>query len=696
MAYLRIFRTRGWIIAAFTAFLFTTVVVFTFVSTKYSGAAATVEMAPRAPMVLEGVTQVVPPAFQDRYQFKKTQRWILTSPEVLNESARILTEEEGVTDFDGLDDPGAVLGLMIEIDPIPDTFLVKVRVQHVEPDKAALFANVVAQTYIDKNLERSLSTGRQALDYLREQQGVYRKRNRESQEQVAAYKEKTGLVAPNQQTVTTETLTKLQGQLASVHADRVRVEARKDGLVKMAKQGDYIALADHLSSTHPIVQETLSRYRATQERRTGLLAKHKSQHPVIIEADAEIAGFQKQIRELVNDHIDGERAAVTLLKEQEYSLNSDIQTAKTAMAAQQRDTIDLNLLSDEASRTSEFYADLDTRTTEVTLQQFIQANNIRLVDRARPSDTPVSPILLYNVLASLLLGVLGGTLIALLAEYLDTTVKTREAVESAVGAPLLGIVPLVDTRQLASLSLEVDRSVFAHAMPRSPLAECLRTIRTNLMFRTQKRTLGRLLIASANPREGKSFLSANLAAIIAMSGVRVLILDADLRRPAIHKRYGITNDPGLVDVLLGEVAIHEAIRPSHVPGVDILPAGRTPDNPSELLAPGALTELMDGLPEYDVMLIDSPPVNVVADALVLASLADGIIFVVESGRSSNALLQSCASRLRSVNQVLLGAIVNKLNVQRNGYEYNYDYYQYYEYYNVQPKRGPRAIPSAGE
>jgi len=693
---LRILQTRGWLIAAFTVVLFVTVAAGTALATPYYGAAATVEMAPRAPMVLEGVTQVVPPTLQDRYQFKKTQRWILTSPEVLNEAARVLIEEEGVTDFDSVEEPGPILRLMLEIDPIPDTFLVKVRIQHVDPEKAALFANVVAQTYIDKNLERSLSTATQALDYLREQQSVYRRRNRESQQEVAAYKEKTGLVAPNQQTVTVETLTKLQGQLASVHADRVRVEARKDGLVKMANQGDYIALADHLSNSHPVVQETLSRYRATQERRAGLLAKHKSQHPVIIEVDAEIAGFQKQIREMVNDHIDGERAAVTLLVEQEQSLESDIKTANAAMAAQQRDTIDLNMLSNEAKRTSEFYANLDMRTTEVTLQQVIQANNIRLVDRARPSDAPVSPMVLYNLIASILIGLLGGTVIALIAEYLDTTVKTRHAVEAAIGAPLLGIVPMVDTRQLSSLSLEVDRSVFAHAMPRSPLAECLRTIRTNLMFRTQKRTLGRLLIASANPREGKSFLSANLAAIIAMSGARVLILDADLRRPAIHKRYGISNDPGLVDVLLGDVPSKEAIRPSHVPGVDILPAGRTPENPSELLSPPAMTDLMNALPEYDVILIDSPPVNVVADALVLASLADGIVFVVESGRSSTALLQSSAARLRSVNQVLLGAIVNKLNVQRHGYEYNYDYYQYYEYYNVQPNRGPRAVPSAAE
>ena len=682
--------------AAFTAFLVVTVAILTLVSTRYYTSAATVEMAPRAPMVLEGVTQVVPPAFQDRYQFKKTQRWILTSPEVLDEAARILTEEHGITDFDGQTDPGAVLRQMIEVDPIPDTFLVKVKVQHVDSESAALFANVVAEAYIDKNLERSLSTAKQALDYLREQQVVYRQRNRESQAEVAAYKEKTGLVAPNQQTVTVETLTKLQVQLAAVHADRVRVEARKDGLVKMAAKGDYVALADHLSSTHPVVQETLSRYRATQERRAALLAKHKSQHPVIIGVDAEIDGFRNQIREMVDDHIDGERAAVTLLVEQEQSLESDIQTANAAMAAQQRDSIDLNMLANEAKRTSEFYADLDMRTTEVTLQQFIQANNIRLVDHAQPSLSPSSPIVLYNMIASILIGVLGGVIIALLTEYLDTTVKTREAVESAVGAPLLGIVPLVDTRQLATLSLEVDRSVFAHAMPRSPLAECLRTIRTNLMFRTQKRTLGRLLIASANPREGKSFLSANLAAIIAMSGARVLILDADLRRPAIHKRYGISNDPGLVDILLEEVPAKEAIRPSHVPGVDILPAGRTPENPSELLSPASMTALMDGLPEYDVILIDSPPVNVVADALVLASLVDGIIFVVESGRSSNALIQSCARRLRSVNQNLLGAIVNKLNVQRNGYEYNYDYYQYYEYYNVQPKRGPRVIQSSGE
>ena len=696
MGYLRVIRSRGWIIAAFTLCLLMLVVVATALSTKYYGAAATVEMAPQAPMVLEGVSQVVPPAFQDRYQFKKTQQWILTSPEVLNEAVRVLIEEEGVDDFEGELKPASILQQMLEIDPVADTFLVKVRVTHTDPDKAALFANVVAQTYIDKNLERSLSTGKQALDYLSDQQNVYRQRNLESQEAVAKYKEDKGLVAPNQQTVTVETLTKLQVQLAEVHAERVRSEANKDALIKMARKGDYVAIADHLSADHPIAQQTLSRYRETQEKRSGLLATHKSQHPVIVEVDAEIAGFKGQIKEIVDDHINGQRAAVDLLLAQEERLGLEIEKTNSAMAGEQRSAIGLNIRTDEASRTKDFHADLAIRTTEVTLQQFIQANNIRLVDTARPNASPISPIPLYNVAASIIIGLLGGTLIAFVIEYLDTTVKTREAVESAVGAPLLGIVPMVNTAQLASLSLEVDRSVFAYAMPRSPVAEHLRTIRTNLMFRSKKRHLGRLLIASANPREGKSFLTANLAAIIAMAGSRVLILDADLRRPAIHKRYGVPNEPGLVDVLLKDVPIHEAIRPSHVPGVDILPAGKTPPNPSELLSPQAMTDLMDSLPEYDVILIDSPPVNVVADALVLASLVDGVILVVESGRSSTALLESCATRLRSVNKLLLGAIVNKLNVQRNGYEYNYDYYQYYEYYNVQPERGPRALPSSAE
>ncbi len=694
MAYLRVVRARGWIIATFTVVLLIVVLAATAVSTRYYGAAATVEMAPRAPMILEGVAQVVPPAFQDRYQFKKTQQWILTSPEILNEAARRLTEVEGVDDFDGVDEPSSLLALMLEIDPVPDTFLVKVKVRHTEPEKAALFANVVAQTYIDKNLERSLETGKQALDYLKTQQEVYRKRNEDTRRAVVAYAAEHNLSAPDQQTVTVETLKKLQEELAEVHAERVRSEANKDGLVKMARRGDYVALADLLSSTQPTIQDTLSRYRATQEERAGLLAKHKSKHPVVIQADAEIAGFKLQLREMVNDHIDGQRADVELLVQQETNLELEVQTSNAAMVAQRQDTVGLTIRSDEAERTSAFHADLDIRATEVTLQQFIQANNIRLVNRARPSDTPVSPIPLYNVIASIIIGLLGGTLVTFVVEYLDSTVKTREAIEAAVGAPLLGIVPLVNTAELANLSLEVDRSVFAHAMPRSPVAECLRTIRTNLMFRAQNRTLGRLLIASANPREGKSFLSANLAAIIAMAGARVLILDADLRRPAIHKRYAIPNEPGLVDVLVGDTPVHEAIRPSHVPGVDIIPAGQTPENPSELLSPAAMTELMDSLPEYDVILIDSPPVNVVADALVLASLVDGIILVVESGRSSNALLQSCAARLRSVNQLLLGAIVNKLNVQRNGYEYNYDYHHYYEYYNVRPTRGPRAASSS--
>ncbi|MBT3223764.1 MAG: CpsD/CapB family tyrosine-protein kinase, partial [Proteobacteria bacterium] len=270
-----------------------------------------------------------------------------------------------------------------------------------------------------------------------------------------------------------------------------------------------------------------------------------------------------------------------------------------------------------------------------------------------------------------------------------TTIKRREDVEAASGVPLLGLGPLINPAQLAALEMEVDRAVFAYSMPRSPMAECLRTVRTNLLFRAEKGPIRRLLITSASPREGKSFISVNLAAIIATAGSRVLVIDADLRRPMVHKSFGLSNSVGLVDVLLGDIDLDGAIQHSHVPGVHVLTAGPIPTNPSEMLGVEAVRGLLDRSTDYDIILIDSPPVNVVSDALVLASLVDGVMFVVQASRTSRQLVSNCCSKLQEVNQNLLGTVVNKLNIQQDGYDYYYYYNDYYSYYSSAEERETR-------
>ena len=437
-------------------------------------------------------------------------------------------------------------------------------------------------------------------------------------------------------------------------------------------------LATYHAREDQVLRELMTRYKTLLQERTRLAVRYKEKYPAVQEIDNEMSGVEEQIRLQVDQITESYRTQLDLLKKKEAVLEKEIVKDEMAVNELDRKLIELRALKAEAERNEVFFQNLDNRLSEVHLS-VIRANNVRFVDRALPDYEPVRPNLPVNLGLALVIGLLGGCGLAFFAEYLDATVKSREDVEQIVGVPFLGVVPLVSGEALRQLETDRYRSIIVHARPRSTVAECLRSIRTNILFRL---ALGdkqkRLLVTSAAPREGKSFISANLATIMAMAGSRVLIIDADLRRPCIHKLFDMSNQFGLADVLSGRMELHEAVQPTHVADLSVLLAGPHPSNPAELLENGVMQRILDEMSEYDLILIDSPPVNAVADPLVLSAWVHGVVFVVETNQTKRSLVRNARTRLTEMNANLLGAVVNKLDVRRAGY--GYYYYYYYENY----------------
>jgi capsular exopolysaccharide synthesis family protein len=218
-------------------------------------------------------------------------------------------------------------------------------------------------------------------------------------------------------------------------------------------------------------------------------------------------------------------------------------------------------------------------------------------------------------------------------------------------------------------------------MPRSNVSESLRSIRTNVLFRTGNQKTRTILVTSAVPREGKSFMSSNLSAVIAMAGSRVIIIDADLRRPSVHRLFEMSDAYGLSDILMGQKSIEECIQHSHIPGLDVISAGPIPQNPSELLGSPLMRQIKEQLSgHYDVIVIDSPPATAVADPMILSPMSDGVILVVEANQTRKPVVMQAVTRLRQVQANILGGIVNKLDLRKAGYGYYYYYYSDYGYY----------------
>jgi capsular exopolysaccharide synthesis family protein len=296
----------------------------------------------------------------------------------------------------------------------------------------------------------------------------------------------------------------------------------------------------------------------------------------------------------------------------------------------------------------------------------------------------VSPRPVRNLALAVLLGLASGVGLAFLLETLDTSVTTREQVEERLGLPFLGIIPRVGKDDPRPEMAVVDA-------PTSSTAECLRTIRTNLLFMSPDKPLRTILVTSSGPGEGKTTTTASLAATMAGGGSKVLLVDADMRRPRVHKVFGLENARGLSSLILGEGTLADTVVPAQIDGLDVLPCGPIPPNPTELLHTEAFQRLLEEMAKrYERIVIDSPPAGVVADAIVISTLVDGTLMVLKGGQTSRDAAERTVKGLRAVNARLFGAVLNDLDLEDQRYGQYYYYYRsgyYRDEGEPAPKRG---------
>lgn len=697
--YWNVLQKRRAVIFGFAVTVVACVLVLSLLSQPTFRSHAVVELKLAAPVVMSEVRDITDgmKVAESETRFRLTERWVMASRVVFGEAGRRLRDEHGVESFQGVADPYSLVASHVYVDELLNTNLVQIIAEHPDPELAALFANVTAEAYRDQNLARAMQATDEALGWLSKQQELYRKKNYESEQNVEAYKAEHGLFALKERTATTDTLSELQTKWSVAHTERETVEADLSAYRRLLKEGEFMALADHLSMSRGIIAKSLSEYRSLEHVRTSLRATLLEKHPEVQKVNSEIAGALAQIQDELNVYVAGRDAQARVLRNQETHLRQAIDRAYESMAAQGQAMIPLKFLTASADRDQHFYETLDERMAELALQQFIRGNNVRIVTPALVPSVPFKPQIGLNLLSAIFVGVLGGIAVGIILDAIDTTVRSREDVESASGAPMLGLVPLVDMQTPGLTIGERDGTIYSHAMPRSPLAECLRTVRTNIQFRWGEGEMRSMLVTSASPKEGKSFISANLAAVMAANGKRTLIVDGDLRRPSLHKRFGLQRGVGLVNVFEGTVPLLEAVQRTTIPGVDLLSSGPNTANPSELVQADNIRALLDEAAKYyDLTVIDSPPLNVVADPLVIASVVDSWVFVVQASKTAKHLVKTCCDRIREVNQKLLGTVVNKQDIVRAGYEYNYYYYDYYHYYSTAEERNkPRVDLDSG-
>ena len=554
----------------------------------------------------------------------------------------------------------------LTVSPIRNSRLVDVTFESPDAVLSANVANTLARSYIEQNLEFKFLSSKEASDWLGTQLAEQRKQVEASEQALQRYREQTDAVAiEDKQNIVVQKLTDLNAAVTRAKTERIQKEAAYTQI--RALQNDRAALDTFpaiLSNT--FIQQQKSALADLQRQQAQLSDKLGPNHPDMVKiglgiqtAEARIQGeIAKVVQAMGNDY------QQTL--SQERSLTTALDRQKQDALALNRKGIKYGVLARDAASNRQIFESLMQRTKETGISGELKTSNIRVVDAAETPRRPTTP----NTTNNLLLALFGGATLAIglafFFEYLDSRIKSPDEIKQHLGLPFLGMVP-------ALFDKGIENPLINNGVP-ADFSESFRAIRTNVLFSSADEGSRSIVVTSTGPSEGKTIVSTNLAVALAQSGQRVLLIDADMRKPRVHSVFGSPQEPGLSNLLVGNAKASEAVHTTTVPGLWIMPAGLHPPNPAELLGSKQFEEFMASLSQrFDWVLLDTPPVMAATDSSVLAHLTTGVLFVVGAEMTSRHAGQRALEQLEHARAKFIGGVLNRVDLQHNSYYYS----QYY-------------------
>jgi capsular exopolysaccharide synthesis family protein len=623
-----------------------------------------------------------------------------------------------------VDHMAGAIQAMTSIQPSKDADIISITTRSGDPREAALITNVYAQVYSDFSRDKNQEKVKGIQDYLTTQVGKTRDMLAEAASDLNQFQKNVGVAG---ETVGPEDLMRQKSNLeTSLSAVNIEINALAGRLDKSKEQ---------LASIEPSYPTELAM--ALPERITNLtarLAKEEMNLKTLVtlnpkrgsevawqrdlgqrrqmvdalrsELQQNVAQYKEtRIGSLPSNGLDasGPTGPITQLRgsifEDEIQLNSlkakraAIQQAMSEISSDLSRIPDIAMQLRERTRALKGYEEinkeLETQLTKRMIDKQAILSNVRIVSPSEANTNPISPNRRANMVLGTLIGLGLGVGIVLLIAYADTTVHSPDELTEK-GFSVLAAIPAIESssngRAVRHIGGDETRTgaisphLIAHSDPDSPITESYRSLRTAIQFASIVEPIRMLLVTSSVPQEGKSTTSANLAIVMANSGMRTLLIDCDLRRPIAHANFGMPKEPGLVNALIGDVTSEEAIRATGIPNLDVLASGSIPPNPSELLGSRRMSDLLEKLRgQYDLVLIDSPPVGVVTDGVILSTKVDATIAVVRAHKTRMEFLDRTNDEVSRVGGPLLGVVLNEFDASQS-YGSSYKYYRYYKYY----------------
>jgi polysaccharide biosynthesis transport protein len=579
-------------------------------------------------------------------------------------------------------------GLRVELSP--NSRIIEVHYRSPDRELAANAVNTLMQTYVENNFKARFESTMQASDWLQKQLVDMQMKVETSQELLVRYQKEHEILGADEKTnIITSKLEELNKELTSAESERMDKEA----IYRMVESGNADSIAASAAgldngagggtSSSGLLESLRSKQVELNLQAAELNTQFGPQYWKLVQINNQLKEIDAQMQREMKKIVSKVRGEYMTSLQRENMLRQALEKQKQEANQLNESAIQYNLLKRDAETYRTLYEGLLQKLKEAGVSAGLRSNNFRIIDAARAPMGPIEPNIPRNLLFGFVLGTATGVGLAFLLEGLDNTIRTTDQAQMISGLAPLGMIPLgsksaregPNPKRLVIATSKEAVELVTQVRPQSQMAESYRALRTSLLLSSLGSPPKVIMVTSALPQEGKTTTSINCAVVLAQKGVRVLLIDADLRRPSIHKTLGMGPRSGLSNVLTGSTTLEQAItRTAVLPNLYVLPAGTPPPNPAELLASPNMRDVLEKLrDQYDHIVVDTPPSLSVTDAVVLSPRADAVVLVIRSGKTTKQALRRSRDILAQVNAKVVGVLLNAVDLSSP------DYYYYYEY-----------------
>jgi len=729
--YWRIFRKHKGIIAASFFGAVAVAALIAFASTPMYTARTTVLIERKEPQVVDVKNVISESDESDDQDYYKTQYELLKSRSL---AAQIIREQKLETNpvFDGagpdsllsraqrwpaqalgwvsslIAKPTAIkrqepLGIdpkivdayqgMLDVEPVQRTRLVKIAFRSPAPEFSARIANAHAEAFIRQGLDLRTRANQEAQRFLEGKLGELKKRVEESEEALNRYRRDNGIISlDDKENIVLDRLGDLNKRLTEAEAERIALEAH----LRLIRSRDFDSLPAVIGST--LISTLKTQLTQLQGEYANLSVQFKSGYPKLAQVKANLEEVQFRLQQEIKKIVAGIESNYLAAVGKERELRAKMEQQKAAILQLKDASVGYAVLARDADANRQLYNSVLERMKEVGVAAELRASNVFVIDRAEPPGIPSSPKKKKIISLAALLGLFGGLGLALLLEHLDDTLKNSEDAERYLALPSLGLVPVFPRAARSALALPIGRfagwrrtdshtanemAFYPHPPEEKPTVsfdapgvvnEAYRTLRAGILLAQAEQPPKTILFTSAVHGEGKTSTAVNSAISFARTGARVLLIDADLRRPACHKILGMRRGLGIAELLNNQIQPNWAIQPTHVDNLFFVSSGSSSVDPTEFVGSVKMREILSAVQRpYDYVLIDTPPVMAVSDALLLSTMVDGVVVVIGGHGTSREIVKQACARLRYAQARILGTMLNRVDPRANGYaEYSYE------------------------